>query len=207
MAARCIDRKLGVLLPLALLASGCGVDLQPCFGLSVSERIQVDVVSVYSAEAGYDFSLNADVNPTPCPDAFQIETRSVLDTQVVEQEENPTRSCIANTVDVTGGIQLPLRQRAPWLRFGSETEEEILHATHALTVDGCRGRWGISVETRSGSYGEHGDAFLPAPASGYPPIVMYVGFDPDEPDSPVCRQLLAGLQGCIDYYVVELHRP
>ncbi|HEU4583843.1 MAG TPA: hypothetical protein VFS67_36550 [Polyangiaceae bacterium] len=175
--------------------------------LSPSEPIQVDVVGEYSAEAGYDFSLNADVKIAHCPDAFKIEAGSVLYTEVVAQEENPTQSCIPNTVDVTAGVHLELGERAPWLRFGSETPSEVVHATHAVTVDGCAGRWGMSVETRSGSYGEHGDAFLPAPTNGYPPIVMYIGFEPDDRQSQVCLQLLAGQPRCIDYYVVELHRP
>ena len=206
MAARCIERKTGLLLPLALVASGCGIDLQPCFGLSLSEPIQVDVVSEYSAEAGYDFSLNADVKTAYCPDAFKLAAGSVLDIQVVAQEENPTRSCIPNTVDVTAGSNVPLGERAPPLLFSSGPPREIVHATHALTLEGCAGRWGLSIETRS-SFGEHGDAFLPAPTSGYPPIVMYIGFEPDERTSQVCLQLLAGEQRCIDYYVVELHRP
>jgi hypothetical protein len=196
-----------LLLSLTVQVSGCGIDRKPCFGLRLSEPLQVHVVSEYSAEAGYDFELNADVKHAHCPDVFQVAAGSVLDVQLVAQEENPTQSCLPNTGNVTGGVDLPLAEPAPWLLFGTETTSEILHATHALTVAGCVGRWGLSIETRTSSYGGDGDPFLPAPTSGYPPIVMYVGFDPDDPDAAACAQLLAEEPRCIDYYVVELSRP
>ena len=101
---------------------------------------------------------------------------------------------------------LALGARAPRINFGTEDEAEIVHATQELTLEGCRGHWGFSVESRASS-GAHGDAFVPAPGSGYPPIVMHAGFRVDDRGSAACRQLLGEQLSCADYCVVELARP
>lgn len=195
-----------LVVPLALWASGCGEELQPCFELRLNEPLEVRVLSEYSEAAGYDFNLGAQVTPAPCPTALRLAVPSTLQLAVAAHEDTNNLSCLPNTADVTSGSGLALGQRAPWVTFGTEDDAEIVHSTHELTVDGCRGRWALSVESRA-SYGQHGDAFLPAPASGYPPIVMHVGFEVDDRGSAACSQLLPEGLVCYEYYVVELSRP
>jgi hypothetical protein len=193
-------------LALLLLASSCGRELDPCFGLQLNEALQVRVVGEYSEAAGYDFSLDANGTPAPCPAALKLPAQATLQLAVAVHEETNNLSCLPNTADVTGGSGLALGQRAPWVTFGTEDDAEIVHATHELTLDGCRGRWALSVESRA-TYGEHGDAFLPAPSSGYPPIVMHTAFQVDDRGSAACSQLITDGLVCYEYYVVELSRP
>ncbi len=194
------------LVPLALWASACGSDPEPCFGLRQSEPLELRVVSEYSEAAGYEFGLDFQVTPAPCPAALRLAAPRTLQLAVTGHQERSGLACLLNTADVLSGSGLALGEPALAVAFGTEDDAEIVHAAHALTVDGCPGRWALSVETRA-SYGRHGDPFLPAPASGYPPIVMHTGFELDDRGSAACSRLLPEGLGCNDYYVVELSRP
>jgi hypothetical protein len=205
------EHRLSVLLvPLALWANGCKeVELGPCFGLLLAEPLEIRIVSEYSAAAGYDFELGRNPAPTRCTTGLRPTPGTSLQVQVVEHLDEDHQSCDSNTVEVKGGSGLELAARTESLAFGTEDEAEILNATHALTWQGCRGSWGFSIESR-GSHGAKGRAFVPAPSSGYPPIIMHVSFkaDSDVRDSAECVQLLGGERSsCTDYYVVELRRP
>jgi hypothetical protein len=204
MKSRC--ELLRCLAPLVLWTSGCGEELQPCFELRLNEPLELRVVSEYSAAAGYDFGLGAQVNIAACPAALKLSAPRSLQLAVVAHEETDTLPCRPNTVEVSAGSGLALGARAPRVSFGSEDDAEIVHATQELTLEGCGGHWGLSVESRASS-GAQGDAFVPAPGSGYPPIVMHAGFQVEDRGSAACRQLLGEALFCADYYVVELARP
>jgi hypothetical protein len=205
--ARRYKRQCGVLLtPLAVWASGCAEDHEPCFGLRLEEPLEIHVINEYSAAAGYDFGLRGNRVRPFCPASLRLAPGSSLEVQVVAQEEERHQSCLSNTVAVTGGSGLELGAQASWLTFGTEDISEILHVTQVLTFEGCPGRLGISIESRT-SHGADGNAFLPAPTSGYPPIILYLGFEADDRDTPACSQLLEGDWNCTDYYVVQLSRP
>ena len=208
--ARRYKRQSGVLLtPLAVWASGCAEDHEPCFGLRLEEPLELHVINEYSAEAGYDFGLRGNPAGPLCPASLRLPVGSALDLRVVTQEKELYQSCLPNTVEVTGGSDLALGARAPWVTFGTEDPAEIVHATHALTFESCPGSWGFAVESRS-SDGADGQAFISAPTSGYPPIIMHLGFTPGAGarDLPACLELLGREASlCTDYYVVELSRP
>jgi len=175
----------------------------------LAEPLEIRIVSEYSAAAGYDFGLRGNPAAPLCSTSLRLTPGTALDVQVVEQLDERHQSCDFNTVEVTGGSGLELGARTDWLAFGTEDESEILHATHGLTFEGCPGSWGFSVECRS-SHGANGQAFVPAPSSGYPPIIMHLGFGADTGAraSAECLQLLGGEASiCTDYYVVELRRP
>jgi len=197
-------------MPLALWVSGCKeVELGPCFGLLLAEPLEIRIVSEYSAAAGYDFGLRGNPAAPLCPTSLRLTPGTALEAQVVEQLDEDHQSCDSNTAELKGGSGLELGARTDSFGFGTEDQSEILHATHVLTWEGCPGSWGLAVESRS-SQGANGQAFVPAPSSGYPPIIMHLGFaaDVDARGSPECLQLLGREASiCTDYYVVELRRP
>lgn len=208
MKVRRADYRVGALLvPFAVWAGGCQeVEQGPCFGLVLSEPLEIRIVSEYSEAAGYEFALRGNAVAPFCPPSLRLTSGTVLDVQVVAQQDERHQSCDSNTVEVRGGIGLELGAQADWLLFGTEDVSEIVHATQELTLEGCTGRLGISVESRS-SHGATGDPFLSAPTGGYPPIILYLGFEADHRETPACSQLLGGEWNCTDYYVVELSRP
>lgn len=196
-----------LLISLAFSASGCWSDPDPCFGLQRGELLEVHIVDEYSAAAGYDFNIGSERRIPFCPASLRFAPGSSFDVRVVGHEEDRNQSCKPSTVAVTEGINLDLGAPAARLLFGTGSPGEIVHATHELTLEGCAGNWGFAVEARSGSRGEDGDAFVAAPSSGYPPIIMHLGFKVGDRESAACSQLLEGDFACTDYYVVELSRP
>jgi hypothetical protein len=163
--------------PLALWASGCSEEPQPCFRLRLNEPLQVRVVSEYSEAAGYDFDL--DSRPAPCPPALKLAVPSTLQLAVVAHEERNNHTCLPNTADVLSGSGLVLGPRAPWVTFGTEDEAEIVHPRTTwrfkVAADSGRSRWRLAPRTDRGS--------------------------------AACSQLITDGLVCYEYYVVELSRP
>ena len=187
------------------LLAGCGPSDEPCFGLSKGQALSVDIVAPYTAASGYDFEVGRQVLLPVCAAELNLAPGSQLQVEVVEQKKSD-ESCRRNTVRVTSGSGLELGEPSPEPSFGVTPPSEVLYASQWATVRGCYGSWGIVVENRSGRGGADADPFVKAPSSGYPPVILHLGFQTADKDAPACAQLLEGEDSCAAYYVVEVRR-
>jgi hypothetical protein len=194
-----------VVWPALCLLAGCGPRDEACFGLSQGQALNVNIVAPYTATSAYDFEVGRQVPLPVCAAELTLAPGSQLRVEVVEQRKSD-ESCRRNTVRVTSGSGLELGDPSPEPSFGVTPPSEVLHASQWATVRGCDGSWGIAVQNRN-NRGADADPFVEAPSSGYPPVILHLGFQAANKDAPACAQLLEGEDSCADYYVVELHRP
>ena len=70
----------GCIAPLLL---ACSSELEPCYGLAVGERYNIELIEVYDESSSFEFQMNP--GPETCGREFDLQEGDVLEVHVVEQ--------------------------------------------------------------------------------------------------------------------------
>ena len=200
---------MGSLLSRGLLLCVCVVCLAckepgPCYGLSVGDRLAIELLEPYDEDSSFEFDLGFTPAPPRCGRDFDLTAPSMLDVRVVEQVDSML--CKHNVVELESEIPWELGARSETFSVAGGKNDNIVEAFHHTTFAGCEGRWGIQVLGQVEPFGEKGNPFLKPKTGKKPPIIMARGIIADSLTTECAASLSDGVRGCTDFFVVTLHR-